>query len=414
MSKVPRALALASTETYIAERVAAILSAPAIFAKLADQTSRVMDAMAILFSNGLLTNARCMYKVTTDNNATTNNVSDCKVVWQVLVQHADKALSPMLEDPALFDADTLATLLSLLKDGLVAFQPLSGLQPMLPPGHPSQDFVMASPFKPPVERTRGGVTALYSQPFFKFESNSGKFSIRSVDPLLVKAGLPTLYASPFKSILAISNGVCSSTCATWGITAWLYSKTTPGAPALKRLSYGGTGHKQNLQPLQMAGGILADPDLGRPETPKLWAYWALFSLLGEWLGDGELADAAVGLLNKLPAFPALGNDLDMPGYPSGALFSHVLGGAAGSAPAEYLQWPTDHYLRKWIRLRDATLQRGAMLLLSGGGRGMVLRHPGPCGAPGVAEELRYLNVKDVDSHDVWPLYADAEVFLPAA
>jgi hypothetical protein len=55
------------------------------------------------------------------------------------------------------------------------------------------------------------------------------------------------------------------------------------------------------------------------------------------------------------------------------MFSHLLGGAAGSAPTEYLQWPNDHYLRKW-----------------------------------------YLNVTEVGARDIWPLYVDAEAFLTAA
>ncbi|KAG1671304.1 hypothetical protein FOA52_010876 [Chlamydomonas sp. UWO 241] len=279
-----------------------------------------------------------------------------------------QAIAPVVEDPSLFDVDALATILGLLKEGLVGFQPLNHQ-------HPSGAiFAEANPFKPPIERTRGGVASLYSQPFHQAEtSTGGKFNISSVNPLLSKAGLPSPYVSPFKSILAISNGMCGSTCSTWGLTSWLHSKTTPDANSFKWPTYGGTGHEANMQPMSYMGGFLDDSASGEPETPKLWAYWLLFSLLGEWLGDAELAGAAAELKNKIPDFPALGNDATLPHYPQGKIFSYVLGGAAGSAPAEYLQWPNDHYLQRW-----------------------------------------YLSVDDVSARDIWTLYADAEAFLPAA
>jgi hypothetical protein len=120
-----------------------------------------------------------------------------------------------------------------------------------------------------------------------------------------------------------------------------------------------------------AGGAAADA--GKPQTTKLWAYWAFLGLAGSWLDDAELVAASDALGSVIPEFPALGNDLDLPQYPQAEMFSHGLGGAARSAPVEYLQWPTDHYMPKW-----------------------------------------YVAAESVGGADVWPLYVDAEAFLPAA
>ncbi|KAG1665984.1 hypothetical protein FOA52_010082 [Chlamydomonas sp. UWO 241] len=369
--EVPRALSLVANETYIAERVGTVQSEPGLFAALVVKTKRMVAAMDILVKTGLLASGpglpgSCVYEQPDGSVSTTEN---CTRIWAELAGQATEALD--FEDPSLFNAAALATLLGVLKKGLLAFQPLNALVPM-----DLKDLAKKSnPYKPPIERTRGGVSSLYSQPFYMGESNlySGGFNLGTLDPLLRSVGLLTPYASPFTSVLAISNGRCGSTCANWGLTCWLHSKTTPNATSFKWLTYGGTGHEQNIQPVSFSVGFIGDSDQGKPETPKMWAYWAFFSLIGEWLGDAAAADAAVALMNKIPEFPALGNDLVLPTYVQGEMFSHMLGGAAGSAPTEYLRWPNDHYIPKW-----------------------------------------YINVTGVDADDIWPLYADAEAFLPAA
>jgi hypothetical protein len=336
------------------------------FATLAADTTRMLAAMDVLFDTGLLNQSSCVWDAGDGTPLSYN--TKCSYVWDTLLDQAGDVLAPVLADPSLFDDTALYAILNVLQQGMVAFQPMATQRPM------GQDYVLANPYKPPVERTRGGVTSLYSQTFHLSEGNDGgKFDTTTLDPLFEQAGLPTPYASPFTSILAVGDGACMSTCTTWGATAWLHSTTTPGAPAFEWLTYGGTGHKNNIQPMTALAGFAANSDSGRPETPKLWAYWAFIGLAGSWLDDAELTAESDDLVNIIAEFPALGNDLTTPDYPQGEICMAALGGAAGSAPAEYLQWPTDHYLPKW-----------------------------------------YVNAMDVGGADVWPLYADAEAFLPAA
>lgn len=97
-------------ETYIS-RVAEINSEPAMFAGLADQTARMLEAMGILISTGLLDKAVCHYDL--DGSS---GMADCTNVWTVLVERAGQTLAPVLEDPSLFDADALGTILEVLKN----------------------------------------------------------------------------------------------------------------------------------------------------------------------------------------------------------------------------------------------------------------------------------------------------------
>ncbi|KAG1666044.1 hypothetical protein FOA52_006918 [Chlamydomonas sp. UWO 241] len=364
---VPRALALAANATYIGGRVDTVRSVAGLFDALAVKSTRTLAAMNVFLDTGLLQQSVCESE---DADGVVTYTFTCSDVYDALLVQIRAALDPVVADPVgRFDDGALGAIIEVMRKGMFSFQPLNVQEPM------GQGFDLANPFAPPVERTRGGVTALYSQPFHLKESNTdgGKFSLTRLGPLLSAAGLPTPYVSPFKSILAISNGACGSACATWGITSWLHSKTTPGALPFKWLTYGGTGKRQNLQPVSFPGGFTSDSSEGMPLTPKLWAYWAFTTLLADWIGYADLVYAAEDLRLKIPEFPALGNNIVLPSFPQGELFSHVLGGAAGSAPAEYLQWPTDHYLRRW-----------------------------------------YLDAVDVSGADVWPLYADAAAFLPPA
>ncbi|KAG1677823.1 hypothetical protein FOA52_008587 [Chlamydomonas sp. UWO 241] len=229
----------------------------------------LIQAKNVMISTGLLEPANCVFA---NSDGSINAEANCTKVWLLLMQRAEEALPPMLEDPSLFDADALATLLGVLKDGMVGFQPLNSIQKM------GDDFIKGNPFKPPVQRTRGGMVSLYSQAFHVDKTSSGgKLNISAHE----EAGLPSPYVSPFKSVLAISDGMCGSTCSTWGITSWLHSKTTPGADSFKWLTYGGTGKRDNIQPTSFAGGFLPGSTSGKPEMPKLWAYWAFFSLVSE-------------------------------------------------------------------------------------------------------------------------------------
>uniref|UniRef100_A0A6U2FQ29 Tail specific protease domain-containing protein n=1 Tax=Chlamydomonas euryale TaxID=1486919 RepID=A0A6U2FQ29_9CHLO len=345
---VPDAIALASNETYLAERVAQIKADPSILQKSSDY----IDAMFTMFQSGILDQVKCSEHLA---NGTVRENVFCKDAFQATFDELQVLLAPYIENPSSIDVNAVGLVLDGYLRLMQTFNPLYTVYPF----GPNREY--GNIFAEPVERTHGGIMSRYSQPFFYPDECSsgvgegladpgGFLSAAQLDAFAAAAGLPTPYTAPFKTVLAVTNGVCGSTCSTWYLTARLHSMANPDAPIFRSMSYGGNGKVQNIQPCSFMGGFLAD-DVGSVNS-KQWAYWATLTAAATFLGDQHTVDVAASLLDIIAEYPSLGNDAGAPAYPVAEIYGGTLGGAAGSAPMEYLQITSDYYAPVWYTAVD--------------------------------------------------------------
>lgn len=150
-----------------------------------------------------------------------------------------------------------------------------------------------------------------------------------------------LEPSPFKNVLAVSDGMCGSTCGFFGLSSLFYSLSNQQAPHFRFVVYGGLGtapSQQKLTPTVYHGAnVVAAPV---DQNAKMWGFFAAFAMLS------YMSPVEVPRLNELPTrIPSFLEFSDWPAYSFRGGFSEMLG--KGSLPTEYYLPLDSHYLSKW-------------------------------------------------------------------
>lgn len=186
---------------------------------------------------------------------------DCRFVWALVADFAAnlKTISQQAVDsPSGLTPPVLRTIIDTLLGLMYAINPYT-----IQGG--------TTPYLKPLYQYRGGVNTPYTQKFFSADNKT----LKGLDPLP-----PT---HPFKKIIAVTDGLCDSTCDQFTRAAWFYSLVHSEAPTFRYATFGGTGKPEDISATSAAGGNVADADY----MTQGWAYNTLLNTATRWTGESQ-------------------------------------------------------------------------------------------------------------------------------
>jgi hypothetical protein len=328
---------LAANKTWIQERIVALNSNSSIVPSLINDTTRVIQAVDILISENV--------RATPCFPLNSKSEMYCARLWNsaILPQLIDRLGS--FKNATAVDETALYNFISALSDAAVQFLPFSQNAPL------SSDGVSGSLYNASTFRTvrRGGVDGTYTSPYYleTFQSFLGQTYNKS-----------TLPQSPFKQVIAITDGSCGSSCDKFSRTSWLaaQNKATPTAPSFKYYTIGGTGNAEDISPTSFPGGnIYGGPivspsgdDLGPGGDPlsPAWAFYGLARETATWLGDLSILSLIDKIPDVLPFYPAFASGDGLPEITESEIYYSGLSPGSNpqsNLPGEYLLFKPDYY-----------------------------------------------------------------------
>jgi len=153
--------------------------------------------------------------------------------------------------------------------------------------------------------------------------------------------LDPIVSSPFQEVLAISDGMCGSTCGFFGLSALFHSLGDPLLPNFRFVVHGGLGtppQDQVLTPTVFHGGNVMQG--GLDQGADMWGFYASTAIF-TWVSNLTLPRLDE-LEDLIPDFQEYSK---FPAYTLRMGHSTVLG--KGALPTEYYLPLNSYYLPKW-------------------------------------------------------------------
>lgn len=315
---------LLSNRTWVSNRVAALNTSTDILYSLLSSTTAMINAVSILIND----NANAAPCVSPDGAAYAGQ--SCSLFWKYKNFPQLNSLYDNFENSTRVDEELLTAFIVGLVEAAAPFLPFNDDAKVGPAGESTKLF-NTSTFH---SLTRGGVNGVYTQPYYAF----------TFQGLYRDNNFSSLPQSPFKKIIAITDGRCGSSCDTFSRTAWFAArnKATPTAPSFKYYTFGGTGKMQDIAPTSFQGGNV----LGMDSLSPAWAFYGLAYQAAVWLGD----ESILSLIDKIPAvlpfYPALLGTMGLPSVTQSEVYYSGLYGSGNpqsTIPGEYLLFQPDFY-----------------------------------------------------------------------